>query len=161
MILRNIASIRDKNTLNLGWLFSIVAVLFFFYQLRGVLVHTGSYGGGHYTAYVKGKDDQWFLCDDQLAPISVFRTEDIIKLRAMVNNHIRCGSIRLEKQDLRLRRIRGPCNIQVRMRITSPARTDRITNILWLSAWFRRISGWSWLVGWYHREFSHLLHRWR
>ena len=56
------------------------------YQLRGVLVHTGSYDGGHYTAYVRNQDHRWFFCDDQLepvpAPVPVFDTEDVLAQQA-------------------------------------------------------------------------------
>ena len=67
---------RDQNTLDLAALWQS------FHQLRGILVRTGSYSGGHYTAYVRDQGNQWFFCDDQLAPIPVFNTEDILARQA-------------------------------------------------------------------------------
>ena len=34
------------------------------YALRGVLVHTGGAGGGHYTSYVRSRDHRWYFCND-------------------------------------------------------------------------------------------------
>ena len=35
------------------------------YQLRGMLMHSGPYGFGHYTACVSDVTGQWHLCDDR------------------------------------------------------------------------------------------------
>ncbi|MAF76427.1 MAG: hypothetical protein CMF17_11365 [Idiomarinaceae bacterium] len=34
------------------------------YALRGVLVHTGGAGVGHYTSYVRSRDHRWYFCND-------------------------------------------------------------------------------------------------
>jgi uncharacterized UBP type Zn finger protein len=39
-----------------------------FYQLRGVIEHHGSAGGGHYTSYVRSYDNYWYFCDDDQNP---------------------------------------------------------------------------------------------
>ncbi len=38
------------------------------YRLRSVVVHHGVAGGGHYVAYVRTPGDQWYHCDDEVAP---------------------------------------------------------------------------------------------
>ena len=38
------------------------------YHLRGVVVHHGQAGGGHYTAFVRAPDNFWYFCDDWQAP---------------------------------------------------------------------------------------------
>ena len=38
------------------------------YQLRSVVVHLGADVRGHYIAYVRTRDDAWFLCDDWVTP---------------------------------------------------------------------------------------------
>ena len=38
------------------------------YRLRGVIVHTGHAGGGHYTAFVRNREDTWFFCNDAQEP---------------------------------------------------------------------------------------------
>ena len=38
------------------------------YHLRGVVVHSGVAGGGHYTAYVRAPDNFWYFCDDRKSP---------------------------------------------------------------------------------------------
>lgn len=40
------------------------------YELTGITIHSGELDGGHYWAYVKTSDGQWFKCDDsQVSPI--------------------------------------------------------------------------------------------
>ena len=43
------------------------------YHLRGVVVHEGVAGGGHYTAFVRAPDNFWYFCNDgrppRLAPV--------------------------------------------------------------------------------------------
>ena len=34
------------------------------HSLRGVVVHSGGVGGGHYTAFVRAQDGLWYFCDD-------------------------------------------------------------------------------------------------
>ena len=34
------------------------------YMLKGVVLHGGDFGGGHYTTYVRTGRGQWYLCDD-------------------------------------------------------------------------------------------------
>ena len=41
------------------------------YHLRGVIVHAGGAGGGHYTAYVRATDNHWYFCDDFEVPCRV------------------------------------------------------------------------------------------
>ena len=41
------------------------------YTLRAVIVHHGQAGGGHYTAFVRSADHQWYHCDDNLEPKAV------------------------------------------------------------------------------------------
>jgi len=38
------------------------------YHLRGVVVHDGAAGGGHYMAYMRAPDNFWYFCDDRRAP---------------------------------------------------------------------------------------------
>ena len=38
------------------------------YDLRGVIVHSGRVGGGHYTAFTRAQDNSWFHCDDSRTP---------------------------------------------------------------------------------------------
>ena len=38
------------------------------YQLHAVIVHSGGSVVGHYTAYVRDADDNWFYCDDGKLP---------------------------------------------------------------------------------------------
>ena len=39
-----------------------------FYDLRGVVVHEGHVNGGHYTAYVRSQNGNWFFCNDRASP---------------------------------------------------------------------------------------------
>ena len=41
------------------------------YNLRGVILHTGTFDGGHYTAIVEDGHQQWHLCDDAAEPKSI------------------------------------------------------------------------------------------
>ena len=34
------------------------------YSLRGVVVHRGNAGGGHYVSYMRARDNQWYYCND-------------------------------------------------------------------------------------------------
>ena len=45
------------------------------YHLRGLVVHRGDAGGGHYTAYVRGLDTCWYFCDDYVPPRRVPPTD--------------------------------------------------------------------------------------
>jgi ubiquitin C-terminal hydrolase len=38
------------------------------YHLRGVVVHSGDPGGGHYTAYARAPNNFWYFCDDWVKP---------------------------------------------------------------------------------------------
>ena len=38
------------------------------FRLRGVVVHSGSFEAGHYTAAVRGRGDVWYYCDDGAEP---------------------------------------------------------------------------------------------
>lgn len=38
------------------------------YMLRAVVVHRGVAEGGHYTAFVKSVDENWYYCDDNVPP---------------------------------------------------------------------------------------------
>jgi ubiquitin C-terminal hydrolase len=38
------------------------------YRLRGVVVHQGEAGGGHYVSYVRTGGDAWYHCDDWRSP---------------------------------------------------------------------------------------------
>ena len=38
------------------------------YHLRGVVVHSGVPGGGHYTAYARAPNNFWYFCDDLVKP---------------------------------------------------------------------------------------------
>ena len=40
------------------------------YNLRRVILHTGTFDGGHYTAIVEDGHQQWHLCDDAAEPKS-------------------------------------------------------------------------------------------
>ena len=52
------------------------------YSLRGVMVHTGSFSSGHYTAYVRAQNNRWYYCDDAEQPQEVTRVEDVLKAQA-------------------------------------------------------------------------------
>ena len=39
------------------------------YQLRGVIVHNGITGGGHYTAFVRSLQNDWYFYNDQATPL--------------------------------------------------------------------------------------------
>ena len=41
------------------------------FRLRGVVIHSGDFEGGHYTAVVRGRDDVWYYCDDAAGPRAV------------------------------------------------------------------------------------------
>lgn len=50
-----------------------------YYELQAVLTHKGrSSSSGHYVAWVKRKEDEWFKCDDDI--VSVVTSEEILKL---------------------------------------------------------------------------------
>ncbi|KAH6921443.1 hypothetical protein HPB50_000591 [Hyalomma asiaticum] len=50
-----------------------------FYSLQAVLTHKGrSTSSGHYVAWIRRKEDEWFKCDDD--KVSVVTTEEILKL---------------------------------------------------------------------------------
>ena len=38
------------------------------YTLQAIVVHHGEAGSGHYTAFVKSVDENWYYCDDNVAP---------------------------------------------------------------------------------------------
>ena len=38
------------------------------YELLAVVVHHGQANGGHYTAFVKSVDQNWYQCDDYAPP---------------------------------------------------------------------------------------------
>ena len=38
------------------------------FRLRGVVIHSGDFEGGHYTAAVRGREDVWYYCDDGAEP---------------------------------------------------------------------------------------------
>lgn len=46
------------------------------YDVFAVVCHRGTFQGGHYVAYVRCENDQWYLCDDAyVAPVS----EEVVK----------------------------------------------------------------------------------
>lgn len=50
-----------------------------FYSLQAVLTHKGrSTSSGHYVAWIRRKEDEWFKCDDD--KVSVVTTDEILKL---------------------------------------------------------------------------------
>ena len=51
------------------------------YDLRSVVVHGGSVGGGHYTAFVRAQDNFWYFCDDSHAPARC-PTRDVLAAEA-------------------------------------------------------------------------------
>ena len=54
------------------------------YHLRAVIVHSGSNpNGGHYTAFVRGQDNFWYLCNDALPPCPV-STERVLAAEAFL-----------------------------------------------------------------------------
>ena len=52
------------------------------FTLKGVLVHSGSLHVGHYTAYVRDDDANWFFCDDANAPQFVSDTDRVFAQQA-------------------------------------------------------------------------------
>ena len=54
------------------------------YQLRAVVVHQGPYGLGHYVAYVRGSDDQWYYCDDSQRPRVVVDAAEVERKQAYI-----------------------------------------------------------------------------
>ena len=54
------------------------------YQLRAVVVHQAAYGSGHYVAYVRGSDDQWWFCNDRARPRAVVDAAEIQRQQAYV-----------------------------------------------------------------------------
>ena len=51
------------------------------YNLRAVVVHDGQPGAGHYTAFVRSADHQWYHCNDRLKPRRV-ATAEVLKAEA-------------------------------------------------------------------------------
>ena len=47
------------------------------YRLRGVVVHQGDAGGGHYVSYVRTGGDAWYHCDDWRSPKPV-RIDEVL-----------------------------------------------------------------------------------
>ena len=45
------------------------------------MVHSGSAGGGHYTAFVRAQDNFWYFCDDSHSPTRR-RTGDVLAAEA-------------------------------------------------------------------------------
>ncbi len=41
------------------------------YRLRAVVVHLGDAGVGHYVAFVRCHDEEWYYCDDFRPPEAV------------------------------------------------------------------------------------------
>jgi ubiquitin C-terminal hydrolase len=52
------------------------------YHLRAVILHSGSFKEGHYTAYVRAHDDSWYLCDDGVCPRLVLNPSEIMEQEA-------------------------------------------------------------------------------
>ena len=52
------------------------------YQLRAVVVHQGVCGGGHYVAYVRGSNDQWWFCNDRAEPRAVVDINEVLRQQA-------------------------------------------------------------------------------
>ena len=53
------------------------------YHLRGVVVHHGDVGGGHYTSIVRASDNSWYLCDDGAYPTPI-PAEHALRQQAML-----------------------------------------------------------------------------
>ena len=53
------------------------------YQLRGVVVHHGEAGSGHYTSFVRMFDDRWYECDDFQNP-RVVSEEMVLRQEAYI-----------------------------------------------------------------------------
>jgi len=51
------------------------------YHLRGVVVHGGVAGGGHYTAFVRAPDNFWYFCNDGRAP-RLAHIEEVLEAEA-------------------------------------------------------------------------------
>ena len=52
------------------------------YTLRAVIVHLGLFGAGHYVAYVRARNDQWYFCDDDMVPRRVVNPLDVLRQQA-------------------------------------------------------------------------------
>jgi ubiquitin C-terminal hydrolase len=51
------------------------------YHLRGVVVHAGVAGGGHYVAYVRAPDNFWYFCNDW-APPRLSQIDEVLRAEA-------------------------------------------------------------------------------
>jgi ubiquitin C-terminal hydrolase len=51
------------------------------YHLRGVVVHEGEAGEGHYTAFVRAPDNFWYDCQDG-APPRLARIDEVLGAEA-------------------------------------------------------------------------------
>ena len=51
------------------------------YDLRSVIIHDGPPGSGHYTCYVRGWDNFWYLCNDRQAPVRQARVSVVLNQR--------------------------------------------------------------------------------
>ena len=53
------------------------------YHLRGVVVHSGEAGGGHYIAYVRASNNLWYCCDcGSPQPPHVVSTAEVLEAQA-------------------------------------------------------------------------------
>ena len=53
------------------------------YHLRGVVVHEGGAGVGHYTAFVRAPDNFWYFCNDGHAP-RLARIDEVLEVEAYI-----------------------------------------------------------------------------
>ena len=51
------------------------------YELCSVIVHQGAVGGGHYTAFVRAADLNWYYCDDRNLPRAC-SAEEVLRANA-------------------------------------------------------------------------------
>ena len=54
------------------------------YHLRGIVVHDGEAGSGHYTSVVRAPDNFWYECDDSRPPRRIPVEEALCQQGAMV-----------------------------------------------------------------------------
>ena len=52
------------------------------YHLRAVIIHGGGASAGHYWAYVRAHDEQWYYCNDSAEPRIVPNPGVVLKQQA-------------------------------------------------------------------------------
>ena len=71
----------DKNSIHVSYETLLPLSSDAVYDLRSVIIHDGPPGSGHYTCYVRGWDNFWYLCNDRQAPVRQARVDVVLNRR--------------------------------------------------------------------------------